>query len=160
MGTEGSPSPRPLNSLTANPTTRPCTRRAFFATSPAKIATLFLPVTRLNFEEQNNKENACPQSTCTRQPPRRPISTSPGSPISGQAARSSLATALTSTSKCIAGARQKPTSRKAPAASGTSALRLVRSQPRRPHNHRFPHLGRRVGPHLHFQAPVRRPDRH
>ncbi len=36
----------------------------------------------------------------------------------GQAARSSLATALTSTSKCIAGARQKPTSRKAPAASG------------------------------------------
>src|SRR6202035_4295744 len=43
---------KPLNLLTADPTTRQCTRPAFPATSPAKIATLFLPVTRLNFEEK------------------------------------------------------------------------------------------------------------
>ncbi len=35
-----------------------------------------------------SKENACPRSTCTRQLPRRPSSTSPGSPTSGLAARS------------------------------------------------------------------------
>jgi hypothetical protein len=50
-----------------------------------------------------SKEHACPRSTSTstRQRPRPPSSTSPGSPTSGLAARSSLATAPTSTSRCI-----------------------------------------------------------
>jgi hypothetical protein len=62
----------------------------------------------------------CPQSTSTRQPPRRPSSTSPGLPTSGLAARSSLAKAPTSTSRCITGAARRPTSRKARAAYGNA----------------------------------------
>ena len=43
---------------------------------------------------------------------------------------------------------------------GTPALRLVRSQPRRPHDDRLQPVGRRVGPHLHLHASAQRHDRH
>ena len=46
-------------------------------------------------------EAKCPRFIFTRQLPSRPSSTSPGSPTSGRAARSSSATAPTSTSRCI-----------------------------------------------------------
>ena len=43
---------------------------------------------------------------------------------------------------------------------GTPALRLVRSQPRRPDDDRLQHLGRRVGPHLQLHASAQRHHRH
>ena len=43
---------------------------------------------------------------------------------------------------------------------GTPALRLVRSEPCRPHDDRLQHVGRRVRPHLHLHPPPRRLDRH
>ena len=42
---------------------------------------------------------------------------------------------------------------------GAPALRLVRSQPRRPDDHRLEHVGRRLGPHVHLHAQSRRDDR-
>jgi hypothetical protein len=46
----------------------------------------------------------------------------PGLPTSGRAARSSLETAPTSTSRCITRAPKRPTSPRAPAASGNACL--------------------------------------
>ena len=43
---------------------------------------------------------------------------------------------------------------------GASALRLVRSQPRRPHDDRLQCVGRCVGPHLHLHPSAQRYDRH
>ena len=41
---------------------------------------------------------------------------------------------------------------------GTPALRLVGSEPRRPHDHRLQHVGRQLGPHLHLHAATERHD--
>ena len=43
---------------------------------------------------------------------------------------------------------------------GTPALRLVRSRPRCPHDDQLQCVGRRIRPHLHLHASVRRHDRH
>ena len=68
----------------------------FFDDLPKPIDHVLVTGPNLN---ARNKEHACPRSTSTRQPPRRRSSTSPGSPTSGLAVRSSLATAPTSTSR-------------------------------------------------------------
>ena len=80
-----------------------------------------------NYELKNlvtppERRRACLQSTSTRQPPRRPSSTSPGSPTYFSLAASKLfATAPTGTSRCIASGPSEAdvTDR---AISGTSAL--------------------------------------
>src|SRR5262249_53234740 len=69
---------------------------------------------------RRRKEYACPQSISTRQPHRRPSSSSPASPTSDLAARSSLATAPTSTSRCIIAALLRPTSQRARVVSGSA----------------------------------------
>ena len=89
-----------------------------------------------------------------------PSSTSPALPTSGLAARRSLATALTSTSRCIAAAPPKPTSPKARAVIGnacttTGPIGTMCSQ-----DDRLQHVGRRVRAHLQLHPPPRRFDRH
>jgi len=96
-----------------------------------------------------SKENACPRSTCARRLPRRPSSTSPGSPTSGLAARSFFGNSADEYLKVHnRGPLAGPTSPKARAASGNAfTMDWVRSQPRRPHDDRLQHVGRQVPGH-------------
>ena len=73
----------------------------------------------------------------------------------GPGRSSSSATAPTTTSRSTTGGRLTPTSRKARAASGSASLRLVRSPPRRPDDHRLQHLGRPLRPHVHLHTASR-----
>ena len=85
---------------------------AAYLKKPIRAVSTAVIKTRLRIPGVSGSErrHACPRSTCTRQPPRRPSSTSPGSPTSGPGARSSLATAPTGTSRCMTGAPRRPTS--------------------------------------------------
>ena len=116
---------------------------------------------RATFHGVHPRRYACRPSACTRRPPRRRSSTSPVSPTSGRAARSSSATAPTSYLKvhdqgADRGRRHRGLGRRL----GAPALRLVRSQPRRHDDDRLEHVGRRLRPHLHLHAQPRRDDRH
>ena len=105
------------------------------------------------------EEDPWPRSVCMKRRPRRRSSSSPGSPTSGPAAPSFLGAAPTGYLEVH---DQRPRLRRRHGGLrrdlGTLALRLVGSRPRRAHDHRLEHVGRRLGPHLHLHAATERDD--
>jgi hypothetical protein len=146
-----------LNSATANLPTRRSTKPAFRATSPPRITTLFSSVTHLNVTplKKGARMSTIHLHQTTTSTPEQYVAGltdfGPGrSKLFGNSADEGARPGP------LAGRRHRRLGRHL----GTPALRLVRSQPRRPQDDRLQHVGRRVGAHLQLHASAQRHDRH
>jgi hypothetical protein len=107
------------------------------------------------------RRHECPPSTCIRQPLRRPSSNVAGLTDFGPGRSKLFGNSADEYLKVHdRGPSQADVTEGSGGILGTPALRLVRSQSRRPHNDRLEHVGRRVRPHLHLHTSSRWFDRH